>query len=170
MTKTVMMTLDGVRRAGTLVLRVVLGGLFVAAGIAKAQDPSGFAQEISNYQLLPATMPQLAAQLASALPAMELVAGLALLLGPRRWMRAGAAAVAVLLLGLTVAVTAAAARGLDISCGCFGTGSGRVTWLTVARNLGLLGQAILLLLVTRDPGGSPVSPAPAAAEPAPPGV
>jgi putative oxidoreductase len=138
------------RRALALVLRLGLGGLFIAAGAAKWRDPAGFAQEIANYQLLPVAMPQLGPHLATALPAMEIVAALAVLVGPRRWRQAGAAALAVLLVGLTFAVAAAAARGLDISCGCFGTGSGRVTWWTVARNLALLGASLALVVFSRD--------------------
>jgi putative oxidoreductase len=140
-----------------LTLRLGLGALFVAAGAAKWQDPGGFAQEIANYQLFP----DLAPHLATALPAMEIVAGLAVLAGPRAWRQAGATALAILLLGLTVAVTAAAGRGLDISCGCFGTGSGRVTWWTVARNLGLLAATGALVWLTGAPR------APQAAAPAP---
>jgi uncharacterized membrane protein YphA (DoxX/SURF4 family) len=146
------------RRALQLALRLGLGGLFVAAGVAKWQDPAGFAQEIANYQLVSA---QLAGHLATALPAMEIVAGLALLVGPRPWRQAGAGALFVILLGLTFAVTAAAARGLDISCGCFGTGSGRVTWLTVVRNLALLAAAAVLVRAERSPAASaPAAPAP----------
>ena len=135
-------------------LRVGLGGLFVYAGAAKWQDPAGFAQEIVNYQLWPALAPHLAA----LLPAMEIVAGLALLVGPRAWRQAGAAAIFAILVVFTGAVTLAAARGLDIRCGCFGSGSGRITWLTVARNLALLGAAGLLVRRL----GHPAAPAGAA--------
>ena len=61
-------------------------------------------------------------------------------------------------MGFTVAVVAAAARGLDISCGCFGTGSGRVTWLTAARNLGLLAATVALAVLSSAPSGPAAEP------------
>lgn len=144
-------------QAPLLLVRLGLGGLFVVAGASKWGDPGGFAQEIANYQLWPGLAPYLAA----VLPAMEIVAGLALLLAPLSWRRAGAAALFFITAAFTVAVGAAAARGLDISCGCFGAGSGRVTWLTVLRNLALLTAAGWLIWAWRE-GGAPVShPAPA---------
>jgi putative oxidoreductase len=132
-------------------LRIVLGALFITAGVAKWQDPAAFAQEIANYQLLPGLAPHLA----TLLPATEILGGLAVAAGPRPWRQAGAAALFVLLIAFTAAVTAAAARGLDISCGCFGTGSAPVTWLTVARNFGLLALAGGLVFLARTPAARP---------------
>jgi putative oxidoreductase len=122
------------RAALLLLLRLGLAGLFVIAGALKLGDPAAFAQQIANYQLMPALAPYLAI----VLPAVEIVGGLALAAGPARWRQAGALVLAALSAMFTVAVAAAAARGLDISCGCFGQGSGPVTWLTVARNVTLL--------------------------------
>jgi uncharacterized membrane protein YphA (DoxX/SURF4 family) len=130
-----------VREVLAWVPRVGLGALFIAAGVGKLADPGSLAQEIANYQLLAAAAPYLAI----ALPAMEVVAGLALLLGPRPWRAAGAAAIALLLVMFTGAVVFALVRGLDIDCACFGKGSGRVTWLTFGRNLVLLGAAAVAL-------------------------
>ena len=134
-----------------LAARLALGALFVVAGISKGLDPAAFAQEIANYQLLPALAPHLAI----VLPAMEIVAGLALVVGPAPWRQAGAAAIALLLLALTGAVTLAVARGLDISCGCFGAGGDRVSGWTVARNLALLSVAGLLTVKTGPPRDKP---------------
>jgi putative oxidoreductase len=121
--------------------RVGLGALFVASGASKLRDPAGLAQEIANYQLFTSAAPYLAI----ALPAAEIVAGLALLLGPRPWRAAGAAAIALLLVMFTGAVVWALLRGLDIDCACFGTGSGSVTWLTFGRNAILLVAAAIAL-------------------------
>jgi hypothetical protein len=65
------------------------------------------------------------------------------------WRRAGALALAGLLAAFTVAVGSAVLRGLDIDCGCFGTGSGPASWLTVMRNLALLAAAVALLALER---------------------
>jgi putative oxidoreductase len=135
-----------------LLLRLGLGGLFVVAGALKLGDPAAFAQQIANYQLVPALAPYLAI----LLPPVEVVAGLALAAGPARWRQAGALVLALLTAMFTVAVASAAARGLDISCGCFGdpgSASGPVGWLTVARNLTLL----VLLTGTMWIGGLPAT-------------
>jgi putative oxidoreductase len=127
-------------------MRLGLGVLFVVAGALKWRDPAGFAQEIVNYHLWPGLAPYLAA----VLPTIEITVGVALLAAPLPWRRAAAAAIAVVTAGFTLAVGSAVARGLDISCGCFGAGSGRVTWLTVLRNLALLGAALWLVWAGRD--------------------
>jgi len=115
-------------------LRLGVGALFVVTGILKLNDPTAFATEIHNYQLLPSLSPYMAA----TLPAIEIVLGAALIGGPRDWARAGALATGALMLVFTVAVASVVWRGINISCGCFGAGSGPVTMLTVLRDVALL--------------------------------
>ena len=86
-----------------ILLRLGLGGVLVVAGVLKLRDPSGFAVEIANYQLLPALAPYLAA----ALPVTEIVLGLGLALFPRGWRRSAAIGVALLLLTFALAVSSA---------------------------------------------------------------
>jgi putative oxidoreductase len=140
-----------------LVLRLGLGGLFVAAGVLKTRDPAGFAQEIANYDFLPALAPYLSA----ALPTTEVVAGLALIILPATWRRAAAVTVAGMLGVFTVAALSVLARGVNVDCGCFGTVSGPVTWLTVLRNLALLGTVAAVVALDRKPrtgvGGARIS-------------
>ncbi len=76
---------------------------WLVAGLLKLRDPSGFAVEIANYQLLPA----LAAYPAAILPATELVLGLGLIVAPAPWRRAATVGVAILFLLFTVAVMSA---------------------------------------------------------------
>jgi putative oxidoreductase len=122
-------------------LRIALGALFVVTGVLKLGDPTAFAVEIHNYQLFPGLAPVLAA----TLPAVELVVGAAILVGPRAWVRAGALASAALMVVFTAAVGSAVLRGINISCGCFGAGSGPVTLMTVLRDVALLGASFALL-------------------------
>lgn len=129
-----------------LLARVGLGALFLVAGALKLRDPYAFALEISNYQLLPALAPWLAA----ALPATEIVVGVALVAGPRPWARAGGLAAALLLAAFTFAAASAIARGVNISCGCFGADSGPVTWLTVARDVALVAAALWVYARPQD--------------------
>jgi uncharacterized membrane protein YphA (DoxX/SURF4 family) len=132
-------------------LRMGLGALFLVAGGLKLRDPVGFATEISNYHLLPAAAPWLAA----TLPAVELVVGLTLLIGTRTWLRAAALCTIGLMAVFTVAVTQVVARGINVSCGCFGGGdSGPVTLATVARDVVLLAAAVLLLRLSPPEGSA----------------
>ncbi len=123
-----------VRVVAVGLLRFALGGLLALAGLLKLRDPSGFAVEIANYQLLPA----LAAYPAAILPATELVLSVALVFAPAPWRRAAVVGVAILFAGFTVAVTSAYVRGINIACGCFGGGGDAIGPLTLLRNLALL--------------------------------
>ena len=100
------------------VLGVIIGGLFIYAGALKAWDPVKFATDIHNFRIL--SWP-IGVRLAFYLPWLEIVCGVALLVG---WLRSGAIAV---LTGLTlifiVATVSAQARGIDLECGCFGSAS-----------------------------------------------
>ncbi len=118
-------------------LALVLGGLLGYVGVAKLADPHGFAQELAGYRLLPAQANQ---TLAVILPWIELLCGVALVLG--LWVRAAAMLSGALMLVFAAAVVTALARGLDISCGCFGTGqAARIGLQTLALQAGCLAAA-----------------------------
>jgi uncharacterized membrane protein YphA (DoxX/SURF4 family) len=136
-------------KALALLLRLVLGGLFVVAGVLKLGDPTRFAIEIGNYRL----WPQVAPYLAVTLPFVEVVLGLAVVLAPRPWRLGAALGLVGLLTTFTVAVSQAVGRGINVDCGCFGGQSGPVTGLTVVRDLALLavGGAVLWLESRRGP-------------------
>src|SRR5262245_17156742 len=127
-------------------LRIVLGGLLVAAGALKLGDPTAFANEITNYRFLPSLAPWLAA----TLPAVEIALGVLLVVAPIGWRRAAAVAAAGLMLLFTVAVTQVVVRGINVDCGCFGGNSGPVTLLTVARDLLLLAMAAAIMWLERE--------------------
>ncbi len=133
-----------------LLLRVVLGGLFVFAGVVKLGDPTQFAIEVGNYRL----WPQLAPYVAVLLPAIEIGAGLGLVLLPLRWRQASTLAVAGLMLVFTVAVSLALGRGINVDCGCFGGQSGPIGALTVARDVALLSAALAVLILERKRAGT----------------
>jgi putative oxidoreductase len=129
------------RAALALVLRVGLGGLLIVAGALKLRAPVAFATEIANYQLFPAVAPYVAA----ILPVVELLVGGAFVVAPRAWRRAAALAALGMLAAFTVAVGSAYFRRINIDCGCFGTGGGPITGLTLARNGVLMTAAALLV-------------------------
>lgn len=128
------------------VAQVAIGAVFVAAALAKIGDPAFFAQQVHNYRIAP---PWSEHPIAIVLPWIELLAGLALVLGTRA--RAGAVVVFVLMLAFTGFVAAAWARGLDFQCGCFGkAGAASIGAAKFAENVGLTLLATLALLRPRD--------------------
>ncbi len=132
------------RRIQVLVtmVRLVLGTVFLSAGITKIVDPAGFALAVYNYHILPAWLVNLAAV---TLPWIEVVAGVCLVLG--LWVPGSALVVSVLLLAFTTALGFNMYRGLDITCGCFSTspGSGKITWWYVLRDGSLFLSGLLVL-------------------------
>ncbi len=117
---------------------LIIGAVFLYAGILKAMHPAQFAGDIENYHLIPWT---LGVRAAFYLPWLEILCGLALI---TRWLYAGALTI---LLALTVvfigATISAKVRGIDITCGCFGAAS---HYLSFAGHLAL-DVIILLALV-----------------------
>jgi uncharacterized membrane protein YphA (DoxX/SURF4 family) len=89
---------------------IIIGGLFIYAGVVKVIDPVEFAREIDNYQMLPWTM---SVWLALYLPWVEIFCGLALI--TRVLYRAGAFILTALMALFIVITIVAKARGLDIS-------------------------------------------------------
>ena len=123
---------------GVWIAKLVLGGVFLVAGVEKLADPATFSEQIANYQLLP----QLAPYLATALPGLEVLLGALLIASPAPgpWLRASALVTGALMVVFTAAVFSVVLRGIDVDCGCF-SASGAVSWWTVARDVALLGMA-----------------------------
>ncbi len=113
------------------VVRVLLGGVLLYAGITKMKSGHEFAEAIANFALLPAAGNQI---LAVTLPWWELCAGALLVFGV--WTRAAALVALLLFLSFALAVGSALARGLDIQCGCFSDAGSRVGLKTLAIDLG----------------------------------
>ena len=134
------------KRMIRLVLALLLGAVFVYAGVLKVRDPMRFASDISNYQMLPWSV---GVRLAFYLPWLEIVCGLALIL---QRLFAGALALTLLLVVVFTAATIwAKAQGIDVGCGCFGTVSSTLTltWHLVL-NGGLLAAVVGLWCAQED--------------------
>jgi uncharacterized membrane protein YphA (DoxX/SURF4 family) len=123
-----------------LAFRLVLGGLFVYAGAVKVLDPLDFAQNIRNYQLVGQSLSFIAA---IVLPWLEILAGLALILGV--WTRGAALVVTGLLVFFIVLTAVTMVRGLDVDCGCFGALSRKSGWGVILEDLGMLVLGLVLL-------------------------
>ena len=100
------------------IVDLIVGGIFVYAGVVKVLDPVQFANDIDNYKTLPWFV---SVRLAVYLPWLEIFCGLALIF--RFLYRGGLSILTVLIAVFIGATIAAKMRGLDITCGCFGHAS-----------------------------------------------
>ena len=122
-----------------VVARLVVGGVWLAAGLLKIPDPTENVRAVRAYDLLPESLVPVVGH---ALPILEILVGACLLVG--LLVRANALLSVVLLLAFIVGISSAWARGLSIDCGCFGGGGGpaenaraKYPW-ELARDFGLL--------------------------------
>ena len=137
---------------GGVLARLVLGGVWLAAGLLKIGDPAESVRAVRAYDLLPESLVLLVGY---SLPVLEVVLGLALVLGlMTRWMGVVSA---VLLVMFVIGVASAWARGMSIECGCFGGGGGpaegardKYPW-ELARDAGLLALSGWLVMRPRTP-------------------
>jgi putative oxidoreductase len=100
------------------IVALIIGGIFIYAGVIKVIDPVAFANDIDNYKILPWP---LTVRLAFYLPWLEILCGLAVILG--LLYRGGLLILTALTFLFIAASIIAKARGLDITCGCFGHAS-----------------------------------------------
>lgn len=107
---TVMAVISAIARFG-------LAAVWLYSGAVKLANPLDSHMAVAAYQILPESM---VSPVATALPALELILGLMLLLGV--FLRPAAAVSAVIMLGFIAGIISAWARGLQIDCGCFGGG------------------------------------------------
>jgi uncharacterized membrane protein YphA (DoxX/SURF4 family) len=128
--------------AAVLVVRVVLGGIFVVAGASKVGHAAEFAQQIAAFRLLPQPV---IAPMALGLPFLEIMLGGYLVIG--LFTRAAAWVAALLLLMFDGAIASAVVRGMTLNCGCFGTHDTTVTtWAEVARDAVFVLLAVFVAL------------------------
>jgi putative oxidoreductase len=131
-------------RTVLLVFRLVLGGLFVYAGLVKVLAPLDFAQDIRNYRLVGQSLSFL---VAIVLPWLEILAGAFLILGV--WTRAAAFVLSALLALFIVLTLITMVRGLDVECGCFGAVSRKSGWSVIVEDLAMLAMGLGLLLAPK---------------------
>src|SRR6266852_5695384 len=129
------------------ILDLIVGGIFIYAGVIKALDPVQFANNIDNYKTLPWFI---SVRLAFYLPWLEIVCGLTLIF--RFLYRGGLSILTALILIFVGATIAAKARGLDITCGCFGHASKNWSFTQhIALDLLLLAALLALYISNRAP-------------------
>ncbi len=140
-----------VRPWAGLVARLVVGGVWIWAGVLKLPDPEGSVTAVRAYQLLP---PVVADVVGRALPTVEVVVGACLVLG---LLTRGVGLVSALMQAAFIAGIASVwSRGIAINCGCFGDGGpdpdafSKYPW-EIARDTGLLLASVMLVWIRRTP-------------------
>ena len=129
------------------IVDLIVGGLFIYAGILKALDPMRFAVDIDNYKTVPWSI---GIRLAFYLPWLEILCGLALI--TRRLYLGGLSILAALTSIFIMATVVAKARGLDITCGCFGHASKYLSFAGhLALDFGVLAALLVLTFSARQP-------------------
>jgi uncharacterized membrane protein YphA (DoxX/SURF4 family) len=148
-----------------LLLRLLLGTVFVYASLDKIASPAAFAKIVYQWQVIG---PVPSNVVAVTLPWIEIVAGLLLIAGV--WKRESSLVIALMLVVFVVAAASVMARGIDVeNCGCVSVAKAEVPaawpppwmkgvgWFLVTRNLALLAASLVLVLVAPI---RPRSPAP----------
>ena len=134
------------RRYAVLLLRLLLGAVFVYAAYTKLRDPwAVFAMSIDSYKLLPEWG---VIAVARTLPWFELLLGVVLIIANRGLaLRYASVAGAALLGGFFILMAISYARGLEIDCGCFGPGEA-LGPKTLVRDGTLVTLAIVLAILS----------------------
>lgn len=101
----------------TLASRLIVGVTLIYAALYKIIDPAAFAKSIWYYHLVPGSLINL---MALILPWLEVICGLALILGV--WYRGAVLWSNLLMIVFIAALASTIARGLSIDCGCFKAG------------------------------------------------
>jgi len=133
----------------TLISRLILGGVLLAAGLLKVTHPAKSAMAVRAYEVLPVTFANF---LGYALPWIEVGIALLLILGVA--VKPAALSGGLLMFLFIVAISQAWARGLTIDCGCFGGGGqvakGETKYLEeILRDTGLVLLALYLMKFPR---------------------
>lgn len=141
--------------AAYFLARILLGSLFVYAGIIHLSDPDGFSKAVSAYGILPSWF---VSPFSIALPWVELISGLMLATGI--FVRAGSLITSILLVAFSIALAVSLYRGVDISCGCFSTSPGaeKISLLDLSRDIGLLLASVFVFLRSCLPGRAAFRP------------
>jgi uncharacterized membrane protein YphA (DoxX/SURF4 family) len=125
-----------------LVLRLVLGLIFLVSALAKLRDPAAFVRGVLDYRVLPRPLAQVYGWL---LPFVEV--GTALLLLSGLFPPLAASLAVLILTSFAIAIVVAIMQGREVGCHCFGSAQrrGSVGWHTLLRDLVLLVPSGLLL-------------------------
>ena len=122
-----------------LIIRFLLGLIFVYASYDKILDPGKFARDISNYHVVPFGLEN---TIAIILPWLELIIGLGIIIGV--CINASVFISGGLLIVFIILIAQAILRGFNIDCGC-GLKEGEVVgWSKIIENFLFLGACYIV--------------------------
>ena len=122
-----------------IIIRIILGSIFVYASYDKILDPGKFSRDIANYQIVPFGLEN---SIAIILPWLELLIGFGLIAGI---MVDGSAVISGgLLMIFIVFILQAILRGFNIECGCGLKEGEMVGWSKILENIVFLGASYLV--------------------------
>lgn len=137
----------------TVRVQIALGAIFVTASLPKLIDPPSFAHMIYNYRLIPGFAIN---ALALVMPWLELLSGVALILGI--WRRPAATIIGTMLTVFIIAISINLFRDNAVNCGCFDITSANKShdeligemWWVVTRDVGMLLMVAQILWASRQ--------------------
>lgn len=126
--------------------RLLLGGVFIYAGINKLRGLEEFSDSIAGFRMLPCMFINVTTL---TFPVLEIVLGSLVLVPVSRILRLGALGLIILNILFIGVLLSAWIRDLNVNCGCFGLAFlPQTKWtipIAIARDVVLLGLAIVLL-------------------------
>jgi len=132
-----------IRKYLEIIIRLVLGFIFLYASLDKIIYPQKFAEVIYNYRLMPIELLNICAII---VPWVEAFIGVSLLIGSR--VDVSAFMLSVITFFFILMIISAIVRGLNIECGCFSLDAegSLVSWKRVIEDVFILVGGIFLLL------------------------
>lgn len=134
----------------SFIFRIMIGGIFLLAGLAKISDPVRFLLTLREFQLFPEMSLRF---LAVYIPWLEFVLGLSILLGVMH--RTSALMLAGLNTLFIIAIGSVILRGIEVDCGCFGLFADilklpdMADWKAIVRNLVFTGMCIGIFIIRK---------------------
>ncbi len=103
-----------IRPAFILILRLVIGFVFVLAAYGKLLHPDVLVSTVINFNILPVGLAKIFAEV---LPWIEIISGVMLIIG--FGTRGAALSISLLLVSFIIAIAVNIHRGVSMECGCF---------------------------------------------------
>lgn len=131
--------------------RIIVGNLFIFSGIVKANDPLGLSYKLEEYfiefGMNWAWLHEILVPLATVLVIVEIVLGIAVLVGYR--MKIVSALLLLMIVFFTILTGASAIYDIVRECGCFGDAIPLTPWQSFYKDLILL-VFIILIFIKRN--------------------
>jgi uncharacterized membrane protein YphA (DoxX/SURF4 family) len=108
--------MKGFQKIFYILLRILLGIIFIYASWDKILHPGDFAKIVENYRVLPRALVNIPAVF---IPWVELLCGISLILGV--FVGGSSLILSFLLVFFIFLLISAILRGIDTACGCFST-------------------------------------------------